>query len=167
MANSTSKNKKASLSVKQFYIRALEKLAVTEKANVLSLLTVRSGKVPKPTELLLQYAKKSKKEFKEELYANAIRVLEKAVKDNNNSAEINLISDWGELIPTGKKYKAETDNRYKEFKTLETEVMRVFREKKDKTYAGIISSKTEEDCIQHFNTMQEEIEALKTSISEA
>ena len=164
MANSTSKNKKASLSVKQFYIRALEKLAVAEKANVLNLIAVRLGKVPKPTELLLQYAKKNKKEFKEELY----RVLETAVKDNNSVAEVSLVCGWcNDPIPTGKKYIAETDNRHKEFKTLETEVMKVFREKKDKAYAGIVSSKTEEDCIQHFNTMQEEIEALKTSISEA
>ena len=165
MANSTIKPKKASLSVKQFYIRALEKLAVTEKANVLNLIAVRLGKVPKPTELLLQYAKTSKKDFKEELYANALRVLEEAVKTNNSSAEVNLICGWGEPIPTGKKYIAETDNRHKKFKVLETEVMKMFREKKDKAYAGIVSSKTEEDCIRHFNTMQEEIEALKTSIS--
>lgn len=95
MANSTSKTKKASLSVKQFYIRALEKLAVAEKANVLNLITVRLGEVPKPTALLLQYAKKNKKEFKEELYANAIHVLERAVTNNDSSAEVNLICGWG------------------------------------------------------------------------
>lgn len=73
----------------------------------------------------------------------------------------------GDPIPTGKKYIAETEDRHKEFKTLETEVMKVFRKKKEKAYAGIVSSKTEEDCIQHFNTLKEEIEALKADISEA